>query len=135
MAMRSHLDKNFLEACKSLSRHPLVRKALRSRLEECTNDVLRHLRIGEELPKPLYEVYDIIIDTFKNNAPVVKEYRAELSKGVFPVHIIGFPGAYYVWAPEYDDSEIFHKFSDAKRYVMESFGEILVDDDTEDDYL
>ena len=46
---------------------------------------------------------DKLHDVFTNNAPSVEDYTAEQSKGAYPVHIRGVPGAYIVDAMAFDD--------------------------------
>jgi hypothetical protein len=74
-------------------------------------------------------LYDVILDTFLNEAPVVEEFLAEQDKGVFTVQISGVPGAYYVFAPEYDREGAFDTLDEALAYVDCNFREFLIYDD------
>jgi hypothetical protein len=123
--MPSYTDPAFPEACKALSRHRLVRKALRQAFQEKTNLILRHLREGVPLPAELEEAYDVLICALDDDSPVVKVYEAEQDKGVYNVTIRGFSGAYFIQATEYDDSEIFLTKAEAEEHAFRYFGEFM----------
>lgn len=125
--MPSCEDPQFTEACKSLSKNKLIREALRVEFGEKAPDILRILSQGKSLPLEFQSAYDTIIDILTNNAPVVKEFEAEQDKDVYSIEIRGLSGAYFVWAAEYDDSEIFTSRKDAENYVQENFGEFISD--------
>jgi hypothetical protein len=78
-------------------------------------------------------LYDVILDTFLNEAPIVEELLAEQGKGVFPIQINGVPGAYYVFAPEYDREGAFETLDEAQAYVDCNFGEYLINGDNPKD--
>ena len=125
--MPSCEDPQFTEACKSLSKNKLIRAALRNEFGEKAPDVLRILSQGKSLPLEFQSAQDVIIDILTNNAPVVKEFEAETDKDVYSIEIRGFSGAYFVWAAEYDNSEIFASQKHAENYVQENFGEFISD--------
>lgn len=125
--MPSCEDPQFTEACKSLSKNKLIREALRVEFGEKAPDVLRILSQGKSLPLEFQSAYDTIIDILINDAPVVKEFEAEQDKGVYSIQIRGFSGAYFVWATEYGNSEIFASQKHAENYVQENFGEFISD--------
>jgi hypothetical protein len=78
-------------------------------------------------------LYDVILDTFLNEAPRVEELLAEQGKGVFTIQINGVPGAYSVFAPEYDSEGAFETLDDARAYVDFNFGEFLINGDNPKD--
>ena len=125
--MPSCEDPQFTEACKSLSKNKLIREALRVEFGEKAPDVLRILSQGKSLPLEFQSAQDVIIDILTNNAPVVKEFEAETDKDVYSIEIRGLSGAYFVWATEYDKSEIFASQKHAENYVQENFGEFISD--------
>ena len=79
----------------------------------------------QTLPWEFSEATDLVVDFLGNEAPVVKNFKAEQDKGVYHVTIRGFPGAYFVQAAEYDDSEVFPTRDDAMSYIERHFGEFL----------
>ncbi len=123
--MPSTTDPSYLEACKALSRHRLVRKTLRQSFGAKTNFILRHLREGIPLPDELEEAYEVVLYSLVDDSPVVKEYEAEQDKGVYNVTIRGFSGAYFVQANEYDDSEVFLTKAEAEEHAFDHFGEFM----------
>ena len=78
-------------------------------------------------------LYDVILDTFLNEAPIVEELLAEQDKGVFTIQISGVPGAYYVFATEYDREGAFETLDEALAYVDFNFGEYLINGDNPKD--
>jgi hypothetical protein len=120
--MPTYKDQFIVEACKNLSRHPLIRKSLRSEFGEATDTLLGHLRRGEQLPKRFAGAYDNIIQVLTNHAPVVKESAVKECGETYLLQIIGLPGGYYVHAGEYGKSEIFPSFKAAKAHA-ETYGE------------
>jgi len=73
------------------------------------------------------DLKDAVVDALMNEAPVVREFLAEQSKGIFPINVVGVEGAYYVWAQEYDDIGLFDSIDQAESYVQSEYGEFLVD--------
>jgi hypothetical protein len=77
----------------------------------------------------LAELQDVALDLLLNYAPVVEEFLAEESKGIYPITIRGVEGAYFVDAQEYDTEGMFSTIDDAIRCVNENWGEFLVSDE------
>ena len=123
--MPTHTDAKFAAACHSLVKSRIVREALQNEFGDKTKEVIRFLKNQEPLPSELMGAYDVIVDFFNNEAPVVKEFEAEQDKGVYSVQIRGMSGAYFVWAPEYGDSEVFLSKKEAEDYVQLNFGEFI----------
>ncbi len=123
--MPNWTDAHFSEACKSLAKNRMVRAALQNEFGEKTKEIIRLLKNQETLPSEIERAYDVIIDFLNNEAPVVKEFEAEQDKGAYSVQIRGLGGAYFVCAPEYEDSEVFLSKKDAENYVQLNFGEFL----------
>ena len=88
-------------------------------------DQLRDLISREQIVRE--DLKDAVVDALMNEAPVVREFLAEQSKGVFPINIAGVEGAYYVWAQEYDAVGLFDSIDQAESYVQSEYGEFLVD--------
>lgn len=76
------------------------------------------------------ELEDVCLEVLRNDAPIVKEIDAEQSKGVYTISIHGVPGAYWVFAPEFDNEGVFSTLSDALAEVDSQHGEFLVDPDS-----
>lgn len=118
-------DQFFWKACKALAKQAALKKVLRKKYGSRVSVILRHFRSEEQLPPELEYAYDDVIEFLKEEAPVIKGYLAETEKGVYPVTIRGFPGAYFVEAMEYDDSEVLVTLREARDHVMDNFGEYL----------
>lgn len=73
------------------------------------------------------ELEDVCHEVFRNQAPILKEISAEQSKGVYTISIHGIPGAYWVFAPEFDDEGVFSSLSEALAVVDSQHGEFLLD--------
>ena len=76
------------------------------------------------------DLEDACYDVLTNSAPVVEELDAEQSKGVYTISIMGVPGAYFVFAPEYDREGAFSSLREARAYVDSEHGEYLISDDS-----
>lgn len=76
------------------------------------------------------ELEDACLEVLRNEAPIVKEIDAEQSKGVYTISIHGIPGAYWVFAPEFDIEGVFSTLSEALAEVDSQHGEFLVDPDS-----
>lgn len=76
------------------------------------------------------DLHDACIDALMNEAPVVECFDAEQDNGVYTVSIRGVPGAYYVSAPEFDDSEIFSTLEDARWHAESAHGEFRIGKDS-----
>jgi len=88
-------------------------------------DKLRDLIHKEQIDRG--DTKDAAVDALMNEAPVVREFLAEQSKGIFPINVVGVDGAYYVWAQEYDAVGLFDSIDQAESYVQSEYGEFLVD--------
>jgi hypothetical protein len=73
------------------------------------------------------QLRDAVIDAVVNEGPVIKEFLAEQSKGVYPINVAGVGGAYYVWAQEYDSVGFFDSIEQAIAYVQSEYGEFLIE--------
>jgi hypothetical protein len=71
-------------------------------------------------------IEDACIDALISDAPVVEEFEAEQDKGVYSVIVQGVPGAYIVFAPEYDHAGVFSSMDEALSYVDVQYGEFLI---------
>lgn len=76
------------------------------------------------------ELEEACLNVIQNEAPIVKEIDAEQSKGIYTISIHGIPGAYWVFAPEFDDEGIFSTLSEAIAMIEDEHGEFLVDPDS-----
>jgi hypothetical protein len=76
------------------------------------------------------ELENVCLEVLRNDAPIVKEIDAEQSKGVYTISIHGIPGAYWVFAPEFDIEGVFSTLSEALAEVDSQHGEFLVDPDS-----
>lgn len=74
---------------------------------------------------------DACLEVLRNEAPIVKEIDAEQSKGVYTISIHGIPGAYWIFAPEFDVEGVFSTLEEALAEVDSQHGEFLVADDDE----
>ncbi len=79
------------------------------------------------------ELEDVCLEVLRNEAPIVKEIDAEQSKGVYTISIHGIPGAYWVFAPEFDIEGVFSTLSEALAEVDSQHGEFLVDPESDRD--
>jgi len=75
-------------------------------------------------------LYDAAFGTLLNYSPMVEEFLAEQGKGVYPIHIMGVPGAYYVSAIEFDNEGVFDSLKDARSCVEFNHGEFLIQPDS-----
>lgn len=123
--MPSHNDQYFLQACKALTQLPKLRKAITKAYRAEASRILQIMEREEPLPEELSGAYDDVLDFLRNEAPEVDVSEAEQGKGVYHVTIRGFPGAYFVTALEYDDSEVFPTRDAAESYIAKNFGEFL----------
>ena len=69
---------------------------------------------------------DACYNALINGAPVVEEHEAEQSKGIYTVSIMGVPGAYFVFAPEFDREGVFSSLREARAHVDIEHGEYLI---------
>ena len=76
------------------------------------------------------ELEDVCLEVLRNEAPIIKEIDAEQSKGVYTISIHGIPGAYWVFAPEFDIVGVFSTLSEAMAEIDSQHGEFLVDADS-----
>jgi hypothetical protein len=123
--MPNYQDPHFLKACSALAKQRRFRNQIKRNCSTDAKEILRMMQAEECLPDAQGVAYDYAVDFLTNEAPVVSEYEAEQDKGVYNVTIRGFPGAYFVQANEYDDSEVFPTLKAAEEYVSEQFGEFL----------
>lgn len=123
--MPSHQDQYFLQACKALTQIPGLRKTITKAHRADAPNILQIMEREEPLPEELSGAYDHVLDFLRDEAPEVDVSEAEQGKGVYQVTIRGFPGAYFVQALEYDDSEVFTTLAAAESYVSQHFGEFL----------
>jgi hypothetical protein len=84
--------------------------------------------LTEMTPDQLAEIKDACEEVLINDAPVVEEFLAEQSKGVYPIQICGVPGAYFVHAQEFDREGLFSTLDDAVACVESDHGEFLLRD-------
>ena len=103
------------------------RSSLRKQLIKMTSDPsLLTSDLAVLNASALAELHDLTLDLLLNHAPVVEEFLAEESKGIYPITIRGVEGAYFVDAQEYDHEGLFSTIDDAIRCVDENWGEFLV---------
>lgn len=125
LRMPRYTDKNFIQACKALAQVAGLRKEIKKAYRADAPRVLQMMELGESLPDELSGAYDHAVDFLMSHAPEIEAFEAERDKDVYPITIRGFPGAYFVRALEYDDSEIFLTIDEAQEYVFFEFGEFL----------
>jgi|LauGreDrversion4_2_1035121.scaffolds.fasta_scaffold669048_2 hypothetical protein len=123
--MPRYNDENIIEACQALARVPSLRQQIQKAYPADAPRILQILKLGEQLPDEFSGAYDLAVEVLVNEAPEVQVFEAEQDKGVYQVTIRGFPGAYFVKAPEYDASEVFVTKNQARSYIYENFGEFL----------
>jgi hypothetical protein len=122
--MPRYNDKHFVQACKALAQVPGLRKAIMKAFRNDAPRIFQIMESGVPLPDELSGAYDHVVDVL-SDAPQIEAFEAEQDKGVYPITIRGFPGAYFVQAQEYDDSEVFLTLDEAQEYVFFEFGEFL----------
>lgn len=71
---------------------------------------------------------DACIDALVNDAPVVRSLEAEQDKGVYPIEVRGVPGAFWVFALEFDNEGVFSSIDEALSHVETQYGELLIRD-------
>jgi hypothetical protein len=74
-------------------------------------------------------LHDAVMNALHNDAPVVRDYCAEMSKGIFPIVIVGVPGGYFVKAQEFDPIGLFSSLDEAEDALISEYGEFIVDYD------
>jgi hypothetical protein len=124
LRMPRYTDKNFIQACKALAQVPGLRKAIKKAFRTDAPRILQIMESGDPLPDEVCGAYDHAVDVL-SDAPEIEVYEAEQDEDVYHVTIRGFPGAYFVQAGEYGDSEVFLTQDEAESYVFENFGEFL----------
>lgn len=72
------------------------------------------------------DLHDACLEACMNVAPVVETFDAEQDKGVYTVAIHGVPGAYYVFAPEFDMAGLFSSLDEARCDADDVHGEFRV---------
>ncbi len=122
--MPHYTDKNFVQACKALAQVPDLRKEIKEAYHADAPRILEIMERGEPLPDELSGAYDHVVDVL-SDAPEIEVFEAEQDEGIYHVTIRGFPGAYFVQAVDYDDSEVFLTQDEAESYVQVNFGEFL----------
>jgi ribosomal protein S17E len=101
-------------------------KIVSANLREISRSDLIEKPIDELSPQDFSDLRDEVIEVWSSHSKVVREYIAQQDKGPYPVAILGLPGAYFVLASEYPNSDCFESLVDAEAYVEENYGKYLI---------
>ena len=63
------------------------------------------------------DLEDACYDALLTGAAVVEKHDAQQGKGIYSVSIMGAPGAYFVFAPEYDREGLLSSLREARAHV------------------
>ncbi len=83
-------------------------------------------------------LHDACLDALTNEAPEVESFDAEQGKSIYSVKILGVPGAYFIFAIEFEIVGVFSTLDRARCEAVSVHGEFRVqkceEDDEEEDW-
>jgi hypothetical protein len=79
------------------------------------------------------DLEDACLEALRNESQSVEDHCADQGCGIYPITILGIPGAYFVTANEFDPAGVFNTLEEAQNHVSDVHGEFLVNPDSEDD--
>lgn len=82
--------------------------------------------IGDLSKEALESLRDAVLEALVNEAPEVESFNAEQDKGAYSVTTLGVPGAYFVFAIEFDRAGVFSTLDEARDYAEDIHGEFRV---------
>lgn len=110
--------KSLTEFYPKLAKSDDVQKALQEELGDKTEQVVKLLLSGHELPEDLLCIHDLLYDLVHNEAQCVDSTSFEGSEaGEYEIEVLEYHGVFYVKAPQFDTIGYFETLDEANHAI------------------